>query len=300
MSEVPATLIIPTWNGGALFRRVLGALGELDPRPREVFVVDSESGDGTDRAAEEFGASVVRIPRAEFDHGGTRQMAVERARTELVAFLSQDAVPARDYLGELARAFEDEKVAGASARILPPHEASAMARRTVLDSPMASDRPRLVEIDPEEFQRLSPGERRALLCFDNVASMARRDVLLRLPFARTMMGEDADFAERALLGGWKLAFVPGAVVRHAHEYGPLTAFRRYREDARWVRRRFGLSVRPTLFSALRGLAYECREDARFFCRPGSGARAGDWLRSPLVRGGQVLGQWRGSQARAAS
>ena len=133
--------------------------------------------------------------------------------------------------------------------------------------------------------------------------MARRRVLLELPFPRTMMGEDTAFAEQVLEAGHRIAFVPAAVVRHAHEYGPASAFRRYRDDARWVRARFGVRVRGSCLAVLRGLAYEVREDLRFLSarrRAGARVAAGEWLRSPLLRGGQVVGQWWGSITRVAS
>jgi len=306
MTEVPATLIIPTLNGGTLFRRVLQAVHDLDPKPVRVLVIDSSSTDGTDRVAEESGADVVRIDRADFDHGATRQSAVERSETELVAFLSQDAMPEPGYLGELADAFQDERVAGATARVLPFEETSALASRTVLASPQASADPETIDVDPDSFGSLSPAERRARCRFDNVASMARRQVLVDYPFPRTMMGEDTAFAEAALSAGYRLMHVPGAVVRHAHEYGPVTAFRRYRDDARWVRARFDIRVRGSILSVPKGVAYEVLEDARFLTRRRAEGASGDrhdlaeWVRSPFLRGGQVLGQWWGSVTRAAS
>lgn len=306
MTEVPATLIIPTLNGGALFRRVLRAVHDLDPRPSRVLVIDSESTDGTDRWAEESGADVVRIDRSDFDHGATRQSAVERSETELVAFLSQDAMPEPGYLGDLAEAFQDHRVAGATARVLPFEETSALASRTVLASPQASADPETIEVDPDSFGSLPAAARRERCRFDNVASMARRQVLIDYPFPRTMMGEDTAFAEAALLAGYRLMHVPTAVVRHAHEYGPLTAFRRYRDDARWVRAQFDIQVRGSILSVLKGVAYEVREDARFLARRRSEAASGgavalrEWVRSPMLRGGQVLGQWWGSVTRAAS
>lgn len=307
MTDVPVTLIIPTHNGGPLFQQVLRAVRDLDPKPRRVLVVDSESTDGTDRVAADSGVEVLRIRKAEFDHGATRQSAVERSETELVAFLSQDALPASDYLGELAQAFCDARVAGATARVLPFADSSALARRTVLASPQACDEPATIEVDPLAFRALDPADRRARCRFDNVASMARRQVLIEHPFPRTMMGEDIAFAEAALLAGYRLVHVPSAVVQHAHEYGPVAAFRRYRDDARWVRTRFGEQVRRSIFSALKGVAYEVREDARYLAgrrKEGSASARGyevrEWARSPVLRGAQVFGQWWGSVTRAAS
>ncbi|MBI4881617.1 MAG: glycosyltransferase family 2 protein [Planctomycetes bacterium] len=298
MARVPVTIVIPTLDGGLLFERALAALVLAEPRPESILVVDSGSQDGTPERAAAAGAEVLRVPRAEFDHGATRQMAAARAATEFVAFLSQDAVPEPDYLGPLVRAFSDARVAGASARILPHPDSSPLARRTVLSSRMASAQSRVIAVPPEQFATSSGRARCDLLLFDNVASLLRRDLLMRWPFPRTMMGEDAAFAAAALLHGHRLAFVAQSVVRHAHEHGPLSAFRRYRDDARFQRRAFDVAVRASLRDTLRGLAYELCEDARGLRGEPLGARAGALLRAPLLRSCQVLGQWWGSRAEA--
>jgi rhamnosyltransferase len=299
MAAVPVTLVVPTLNGGALFRRLLERVAAGSPRPARFLVIDSGSADGSAEAAERAGAELLRIDRADFDHGATRQAAVERADTELVAFLSQDAVPEPGWLGPLHAAFADPGVAGATARILPREDSSALARRTARASPLAAAVPRVVRVEPAAFRALDRGERRAYCLFDNVASMARRALLLRHPFPRTMMGEDQAFAEAVLLEGHALAFVPASVVRHAHEYGPLGAFRRYRDDARFVRARFGRRVRRGLLDVVKGVLHEVREDARSLRSERLPSRLAALGRSPLLRCGQVLGQWWGSNVGAA-
>ncbi len=295
-ATVPVTLIVPTWNGGDAWRRVLAAITALDPRPEHVVVIDSSSTDGSADAARAAGFDVEVIDQREFDHGKTRMRGVMRARTELVAFLSQDALPRPDYLGHLVEALRDPSVGGATARILPHADSSPLARRTALASPLASAEPRVVSVEPEAFARATPAERRRSCLFDDVASLTRRALLIEHPFPRGDMGEDVAFAEQVLLAGMKLAFVPAAVVEHAHEYGPVTAFRRYRDDARFARRRFGVGVRRSILDVLRGIAHEVREDFRAARRESFGVRLRMVLFSPLLRGAQVIGQWWGSRA----
>jgi len=169
---------------------------------------------------------------------------------------------------------------------------------------MASAERQLFEVeDQEAFQALPVEVRRVRCHFDNVASLARRRVLLELPFPRTMMGEDQVFAARALAAGYRLVHAPDAVVRHAHEYGPVGAFRRYRDDARWMRSHFGARVRGSLWHVARGMAFEIREDFRVLRGTGGNEKAAplsEWLRSPLLRCGQVVGQWWGTNVKAAS
>ena len=85
------TLIIPTKNGGPLFKKLIVSLAMQTHQPDELLLLDSESADETVREAVEAGFSVVAIPRASFDHGGTRQYGVERATGDVVIFMTQDA-----------------------------------------------------------------------------------------------------------------------------------------------------------------------------------------------------------------
>ena len=72
MRDSDYTLVIPTYNGGDLWKQcIAGILSQSNP-PSSVVVVDSSSSDDTCLAAEQAGFHVVSIPQSEFDHGGTR------------------------------------------------------------------------------------------------------------------------------------------------------------------------------------------------------------------------------------
>src|SRR5215469_9372861 len=73
-----ARIIVPVRNGGARWREAVAALREALPDPSVVAVVDSGSTDGSDGVACEGGFEVARIDPRTFNHGGTRQMAVDR------------------------------------------------------------------------------------------------------------------------------------------------------------------------------------------------------------------------------
>ena len=69
-------LIIPTLNAGAQFRTLLEQL-TAQTLPTQKLIVDSESTDGTAELAKNFGVEVLTIPRRTFNHGATRQFALE-------------------------------------------------------------------------------------------------------------------------------------------------------------------------------------------------------------------------------
>jgi rhamnosyltransferase len=295
MTTCDVTLAIPTWNGGSRFRELLARCARLDPRPAAIAVIDSESTDGTADAARATGCRVTVIPHREFDHGRTRQRLAEEANTTLIAFTVQDALPAIDYLLPLVRALDDPRTAAATSRILPHESASALARRTVLDAPNAATAPRLAECEAGTLASLPAARRRELCLLDDVSSLARRDLLLRYPLPSTMMGEDVAFAASLLDAGYRLRYVPESIVAHSHDYSGPAAFRRYRDDAAFLRATFGIEVRPSLESVFRGIASQVVRDWRFLATdPAARNRLGEALRSPWLRSWQVFGQWRGS------
>jgi rhamnosyltransferase len=262
----------------------------------EICAIDSSSRDRSRTLLAEAGASVVTIAKEEFRHGATRNRCAERAKGEILVFLSQDVEPVDEhFLAELARAFDDPRVAGAYARVLPRPDDDALTQRTVLELPEASEEEHSRDLDVVGgVWNLSPSERAEYLRFNDVASAIRADVFREIPFPDVAFGEDFAWAARALTAGWRIRFAPRAVVWHAHRYGPRQAFERYRVDAAFHRQIHGHQVRPDWVSAARGFLYEVRQDLRFLRTRRATRRAIDYLRSPVLRGAQVLGQYAGS------
>jgi rhamnosyltransferase len=290
--------VLPVWNGERHLRRLLPALaGQEVVGGIEIRAVDSSSSDASCEFLERAGAHVSVIPQREFRHGATRNLAAREARGEVLVFLSQDAEPAdRFALARLADAFEDPRVAGAYARLLPRPEDDPLTARTVLDLPEASAEPRLQELDgATAHQRPGPRERAELARFNDIAGAIRASVFREIPFPDVRFGEDSAWAARALAAGWRIRFTPESVFFHAHRYGPRGAFERYRADAAFLREVHGWRVRPGLLSLARGIAHEVREDLAYLART---RPRGVWrhaLRSPWLRGAQVLGQYAGSR-----
>ena len=286
MSAPPrVSVLIPTLQAEPWLDGLLRALAaQRVGGGSELVVVDSDSTDRTRELVTAAGGRLERIPRTEFGHGRTRNRLAERARGELLVFLSQDALPeGEDFLARLVGPLAEEDVAGATARLLPREDDDPLTTRTALDAPEASAEPRVwgpADLGSDTVH------------FNDVASAVRAEVLRALPFPDVAFGEDVLWAEGALRAGWRLAFVPGAVARHAHAYGPAQAYRRYRTDAAFHRER-GVRLRPGLASVLRGIGHELRADWGHVAR-----RRRGWvhlLRAPALRTAQVLGQWAGSR-----
>lgn len=290
--------MLPTLNGRSDLERLLPRLAEQDFEPGwELLAVDSASTDGTPELLEAAGADVARIRREDFSHGGTRAARAADARGAYLVFLSQDALPADEhFLARLVAPFDDDRVAGTYARVLPNPGDDVLTARTVLDLPEAAPVPSVRDLDGVAgLWALPPAERVAHIRFNNVASAIRRATFERIPFPAIDFGEDVAWAARALTAGWRLVYTPDAVAHHAHRYTARAAFRRYRQDARFHRVAHDWAMRPTLGSALRGIGFELAADLRELRRAGLVGHWRDLLRAPLLRGAQVCGQYVGSR-----
>jgi GT2 family glycosyltransferase len=292
------SILLPTWNGEAHLRRLLPALaGQRCSGERELLAIDSSSTDSTVELLRQAGAEVEIIHQSEFSHGLTRNALARRARGEVLVFFSQDALPASDtFLEELVRPLAVPKVAGTYCRILPHVEDDPLTARTVLEAPEASGAPREFEpLSPEAIWELPAAERAERLRFNNVASAVRAEIFERIDFPDVPFGEDFAWAARVLTAGYEVRFVPEAVAYHAHRYTPRQAFERYKLDADFHREIHGLLLRPDALSVLRGIGFELREDLRFILRERGGSGLLHMLRSPGLRGAQILGQLWGSR-----
>lgn len=210
-------------------------------QPVELLVVDSDSDDGSVELFRAAGARVVVIPRAEFDHGGTRQIAVEQfPHVDVVIFMTQDAVLAgnEDFI-KILTCFEDESVGAAYGRQVPCRNAGEIeAHARLFNYP---DKSRVKSVS--DISEL--GIKAAFI--SNSFAAYRRSALMAVGgFPRNLiLGEDAFVAARLLLRGWKIAYCAEAQVFHSHSFSFEQEFRRYfdigvfhgRES--WLRREFG-------------------------------------------------------------
>lgn len=248
-----ASVVIPTLNPGREIRDVLEALSRQEPSPpSEILVIDSGSTDGSIDGLREKRVRVIEIPKSSFNHGLTRAFGVHEARSKIVAFLTQDAVPADGaWLRSLVSCFDDPMVAGAYSRQIPRENAPPFARFRLEDYAATSRLRREQSMFVgEDFEALGPVERLGRIRFDNVSSAVRRDAALRIPFQKVPFGEDLDWGKRVLLAGYKIIYEPSSVVVHSHDRSLWYEFKRVYSDHRELRRLVGLAAYPTISGAL--------------------------------------------------
>lgn len=234
-------IVVPTRNATRDWPAFAAGLKLQGFPPEQVLVIDSDSEDGTRQLAAEAGFRVHRIEKRDFNHGGTRQLAITLLPwAEVLVYLTQDAVLASpNSVDLLLAALKDASVGAAYGRQLPRTGAGPIeAHARLFNYP-----PTGCIKDLESRHVL--GIKAAFL--SNSFSVFRVRALLEaggFPTA-VIMAEDTLVTGRLLLKGWKVAYVAEAAVYHSHPYGMIEEFRRYfdtgvyhRREA-WLRDAFG-------------------------------------------------------------
>ena len=215
------SIIIPTLNCEGTIEDLLKRLKNQTQKADEVIVVDSESNDRTVEIAEKEGAKVIKIKRRDFDHGGTRNLAAENSTGDAIIFLTQDALPYDEHFIE---------------NIITPLKNSdvvAVYGRQIADQKA---------IPTEKFARLFNYPEKGFIkskesinelrikafFFSNVCSALRKkefEQVGKFPY-KTIMNEDMIIASKLIQNGYKIAYVPNAIVIHYHNYSLIKQFKR--------------------------------------------------------------------------
>lgn len=216
-------VIIPIYKPDEKLIHLLEMLKKQTYQPFSLLLVDSGSNDEYKSLAEELHARVIKIDSAEFDHGGTRQWAVEqRPDVDFYVFFTQDAVPADEYtLQRILTVFENEKVGCAFGRQLPNFNANVLAcRARIINYP---DNSYIYTIQDANVHGI-----RTPFLSDSFAAY-RAEALRQIGgFPRkVILGEDMYVAAKMLISGWAKAYMADAKVYHSHDYSFSQEFKRY-------------------------------------------------------------------------
>ncbi len=206
------SIIIPTIEAEKDLDTLLSALMSQNYPIEEILVIDSSSKDNTSKICRKYNVvNFVVIPREEFDHGRTRDMALRRSRGEVAVFLTQDAVPAdNSFLGNLIVPLNDNNVAVSVGRQLPKPDAT---RREALVRTF--NYPAVSRVhSADDISRLGI---KAFFSSDSCAAY-RKDIYLHLGgFDYPLKSnEDMFFAAKVLQNGYKISYTADARVYHSH------------------------------------------------------------------------------------
>ena len=208
------TVVIPTYNRPDLVARTLDAIGRLTPTAGgvETIVVDDGSEPAAAAAIDAAAAAVAGVRVLRQKNSGpaaARNLGYRSGTAPLVAFLDDDCAPTPDWLLRLVAPLDRDPATGAvGGRVLPAPPTNWVSRFCAAT---------------EYSSGLQP-------VFENAATANacyRRDVLDALGgFDERFVhpgGDDPDLSERARAAGYRLEFVPDAIVYHA-EFESFTDF----------------------------------------------------------------------------
>ena len=256
------SIVLVTRNGADTLPAVLDAIESQEvPFEYEVIAVDSGSTDGTADLLRSRVHSLTTIAQDDFNHGATRNLAIEHSNGVLVVMLVQDAIPtSTTWLATLTAPFAiDQRLAGTFSRQVPHTDASAIARLYLSKWFATGERGRRVMFArAEDLSRLSTLEQLDQCTFDNVCSCIRRSVWKDRPFARTPIAEDLEWAKAVLVAGYSLQYVPEAAVAHSHDRPPTYEFARTYALHRRLFQLFGVRTVPTAGVLIRAIGSTLR------------------------------------------
>lgn len=239
--DIPVSIIVPTYNAGASFKKFAEMVKKQTANIKQVLVIDSSSTDQTADIAKSFGFDVEIIAKSNFGHGKTRQYALDKISTEIAVFLTQDALLYDEISVEnLVKCLtSNDKIAAAYGRQVPYPDTSILGKFARL-----YNYPEISKINTFEDRKVK-GIKTAFLS-DSFAAY-KKSLLMKIGgFPKHVnFAEDAYVAAKFLMNGYKTAYCAEAKVYHSHDYTLLQEYQRNKEigkfhkQEKWLLDTFG-------------------------------------------------------------
>jgi GT2 family glycosyltransferase len=216
-------LIIPVLNPGKLIADFIDRISAQSMKFDKIVIIDSSSTDGSVNEFKKIGATIYKIDRHEFDHGGTRQLGVTlMTGMDKIVFLTQDALLAnKKSIENLVSSFDDNIVGAAYGRQIPhegAHPIEAHAR--YFNYPNGSIKKGLDDVPKLGIKTVFISNSFAAYRSDALQTVGGFPPL-------TIFGEDTYVAAKMIQKGWKIDYCASAEVYHSHNFSYTQEFRRY-------------------------------------------------------------------------
>lgn len=220
-------IIIPVYKPDTMFLTLIERLERQNIAIGQIIVMNTEQKYfdrllyGTSFQKEHRNLVVKHLSKREFDHGKTRNIAVQHSDADYFIMMTQDAVPADEHLvEELIRQVRQDKVAVAYARQLAAETSSEIEKYArnfnYPDQEAVKTR--------EDLGRLGI---KTFFC-SNVCAAYDRKIFDELGgfVKHTIFNEDMIYAAKAVEAGYGIAYAAKAKVFHSHDYTNMEQFHR--------------------------------------------------------------------------
>lgn len=223
MENKTVDVIIPAYHPGKEFATLIKRLEKQSVPIHRIIVMNTEESMWNKEWEKLSDAMEVHhLTKEEFDHGGTRARAAELSDSDVMVFMTQDAMPAdRELLAELLKALDqEENIAAAYARQLPNAECSFVERYTrAFNYPDTSMVKTKADLDKYGIK--------TFFC-SNVCAAYKKGIYEKQGgfVRRTIFNEDMIYAGGLIQAGYGIAYAAEARVIHSHNYNCMQQFHR--------------------------------------------------------------------------
>ena len=217
-TEFRVSVVVPCRDRASQLEVCLSAVSRLDPPPAEVIVVDSysRSGDAVREVAIRNSARYLRVESPGLSLA--RNVGSRSAAGNIIAFLDDDAVPARDWLLHLVRPFIDPHVGCVTGRVEAPPDALDGRECELLGYVRGYNSPTSISIEDANWFEAA--------CFGGIGigpNLSIRKSIFsewtgfceRLGLGTSILGNEEGYAFLELIRlGYTIKYASGALVTH--------------------------------------------------------------------------------------
>jgi glycosyltransferase involved in cell wall biosynthesis len=211
------SVVIPVKNGGDYLDEVLASvMSQKTDFNYEVIIIDSGSRDTSLDIINKYDVKLITIPAAEFNHGLTRNLGVEKSTGKFIAFLTQDATPVNNqWLQNLVAPLrQNPQIAGVFGKHLARKDCDPIVALNLENHFKSYSLNRRCWKKDSSYNM----DKSTYIFFSNNNSCIRRSVWEKIPFRKVDMAEDQWWAQDIIENGYIKCYEPNALVYHSHTY----------------------------------------------------------------------------------
>lgn len=216
-------VIIPAYKPGKEFRTLLKRLEGQDCPPDRIIVMNTEEQYWDKSLEKEFPTlEVHHLPKSEFDHGATRRKAAQLSDSEIMVFMTQDAMPAdKKLITNLVRPIiENENTGTSYARQLPASNCRFLEKYT-----RSFNYPAVSSLKTEKD--VGKYGIKTYFCSNVCAAYDKHIYEKTGGFPESaIFNEDMIYTGNMVKAGYAAAYAADAKVIHSHNYSCIQQFHR--------------------------------------------------------------------------